>query len=80
MAEVADSATDEAFSVADDADSLVAVEQPESDKAAMAARPAAVNTERWEIIYWFSCLIGLPATDGRPQGQFDAGRDSELPM
>jgi hypothetical protein len=46
MAEVADSATDEAFSVADDADSFVADEQPESDKAAMAARPAAVSTER----------------------------------
>jgi hypothetical protein len=50
MAEVADSATEEALSVADDADSLVAVEQPESVMAAIAARPAAVSTERWEII------------------------------
>jgi hypothetical protein len=49
-AEVADEATDDAFSVADEAASLVADEQPERAMAVTAAKPAAVSTERWNII------------------------------
>ena len=45
-AEVAESTAEEALSVIDVAVSLVAVEQPTTDNAATAARPAAVSTER----------------------------------
>jgi hypothetical protein len=57
MAEVADEAADDAISVADEVASLVADEQPERARAVTAAKPAAVSTERWDIIYSFSCLV-----------------------